>query len=196
TPVAGAAIRLNDGSRDTGISYTQPDGTFTYRDVPSAVFFSITAEATQSGIYRTGVAYGQTPSAGGPIDGVSVIMRRRGSVEGKIVYIGYKRFDPNNPASNVVDDTPNDLSDHAPVPLAKLWLRELDYPRRVFGTEADPMTADVAGRFALSSVFVGPLHAKAWDSANQELRGDWNGTLDEEGQPLTAYIGIGSGGTG
>ncbi|HEV8658657.1 MAG TPA: Ig-like domain-containing protein, partial [Thermoanaerobaculia bacterium] len=196
TPIAGAAIRLNDGSRDTGISYSQPDGTFTYRDVPPSTFFSISAETTQSGIYRTGIAYGTTPSAGGPIDGLAVIMRRRGSVEGKVVYLGYKRFDPNNPANNVVDDTPNDLSDNAPVSLAKLWLRELDFPRRSFGSDADPLTADVAGRFALSSVFVGALHAKAWDSGNQELQGDWTGTLDEEGQPLTAYIGIGSGGTG
>ncbi|HEY3056996.1 MAG TPA: carboxypeptidase-like regulatory domain-containing protein, partial [Thermoanaerobaculia bacterium] len=196
TPIAGAVIRLNDGSRDTGISYTAPDGTFTYRDVPPGIFFNISAETTQSGIYRAGVAYGKTADVGGPVDNVAVILRRRGSIEGKVVYIGYKRFDANNPANNLVDDTPNDLSDNAPVPLAKLWLRELDFPKRSLGTDADPLTADVAGRFALSSVFVGALHAKAWDSANQELQGDWTGTLEEEGQPLTAYIGIGSGGTG
>ncbi|MGZ8832383.1 MAG: Ig-like domain-containing protein, partial [Thermoanaerobaculia bacterium] len=196
TPISGAAVRLNDGVRDTGVAYTQPDGTFVYTDVPPSAFFSVTAESTQSGIYRTGVAYGRTPALGGVVDGVSVILGRRGSVEGRVVYIGYKTFDPNNPANNIPDDTPNDLSDNAPVPLAKFWLKELAFPNRSFGSDHDPLSADLAGRFALSNVFIGSLHAKAWDSGNQELIGDWNGTLDEEGQPLTAYVGIGSGGTG
>jgi hypothetical protein len=196
TPIAGAAIRLDDGSRDTGISFTQPDGTFSYRDVPPGVHFSVSAETTQSGVYRAGVAYGKTPAAGGPLDNVAVIMRRRGSVEGKVVYLDYKRFDPDTPSNNIPDDTPNDLSDNAPVPLAKLWLRELDFPNRSFGSDAAPQDADIGGRFAFSSVFVGPLRARAWDSNNQELQGVWTGTLEEEGQPLTAYIGIGSGGTG
>ena len=47
-----------------------------------------------------------------------------------------------------------------------------------------------AGRFALSNIFVGSLHARAWDSGNQELIGDWNGTIDEEGQPVTAYVAV------
>ncbi|HSP14146.1 MAG TPA: Ig-like domain-containing protein [Thermoanaerobaculia bacterium] len=173
TPIAGAAVHLINGVVDAGVTNSQPDGTFSYRDVPANTPFTIRAEATQSGIYRAGIAYGTTPALGGPADGISVIMRRRGNVEGTVV-------DANNTA----------------VPLAKFWLRELDFPARGFGSDADPITADIAGRFAINNVFVGALRAKAWDPSNQDLRGDWSGTLDEEGQTITIRIQIGSAGTG
>ncbi|MGZ7042316.1 MAG: MSCRAMM family protein, partial [Thermoanaerobaculia bacterium] len=197
TPIAAASVRLNDGSRDTGVQVSQPDGSFAFFDVPSGITFTIVADATQSGIYRTGVAYGRTSETGGLVSNVNVIMRRRGSVEGRVVYAGYKRFDPDNPANNIPDDTPDDLSDNAPVPLAKVWLRELDFPNRSFGSDAEPLTADVAGRFAFSNVFVGSLRARAWDPGNQELLGDWSGALHDEGEVLSSiYIGVGGGGTG
>jgi Bacterial Ig-like domain/F5/8 type C domain len=197
TPIANAAVRLTDGRRDAGIVHTQPDGTFVFHDVPAAVNFNVRADVTQSGIYRTGIAFGRTPDIGGPAPEMSIILRRRGSVEGKVVYADYKVYDAENPANRVADDTPNDYSDNAPVPLAKLWLRELDFPERSFGSGADPLTADVGGRFAVSNVFTGSLRASAWSAENPDLRGNWTGLLNDEGQTLTGvYIAIGGGGTG
>ncbi|MFZ2490065.1 MAG: Ig-like domain-containing protein, partial [Thermoanaerobaculia bacterium] len=199
TPIPSAEVRLEDGRADAGVVYTQPDGSFAFHDVPAGVAFSVTAAVTQEGIYRTGIATGRTPSAGGPAQDVAVILRRRGSVEGRVVHAAYKTFDPENPANNVPDDTPNDLSDNAPVPLARFWLRELEFPSRAFGSDSQPLTADIGGRFALSNVFVGSLRARAWDGGNQELRGDWTGTLTYEGETLTgpiAWIAIGAGGAG
>ncbi|HYR26956.1 MAG TPA: Ig-like domain-containing protein, partial [Thermoanaerobaculia bacterium] len=179
------------------IIYMQPDGSFVFHDVPAAVGFHVTAEVTQSGIYRVGIAHGRTPNLGGPAPDVPIILRRRGSVEGKVVYAEYKVYDPENPANNVADPTPGDYSDNAPVPLARLWLRELDYPERSFGTAAEPMVADVGGRFAVNNVFVGSLRATAWATENQEMRGNWTGVLSEEGEVLTpVYIAVGTGGTG
>ncbi|HVS33076.1 MAG TPA: carboxypeptidase-like regulatory domain-containing protein, partial [Thermoanaerobaculia bacterium] len=181
TPIAGASVVLHDGARDAGVLISQPDGSFTFHDVPSSIRFSVNADAVQSGILRKGTASGSTPALGGTVT-VNVVMRRRGNVEGRVVY---------------ADDTPDDLSDNEPVPLAKLWLRELDFPGRAFGTPAEPLTADITGRFAISNVFVGPLRAAAWDPGNQELRGDWTGRLSEEGEVLgDVFIVIGGDGTG
>lgn len=197
TPIAGAAVRLFDGRREAGTVYSQPDGTFVFHDVPAATDFHVIAEVTQSGIYRIGVAFGRTPDLGGPAPDVSLLLRRRGSVEGRVVYAEYKVYDPDNPANHVADDTPDDFSDNAPVPLARLWLRELDFPERSFGTAADPLIADVGGRFAVGNVFVGSLRAMAWSAENQELRGNWTGILREEGEIVTpVYIAVGAGGTG
>src|SRR5258708_7652735 len=123
-------------------------------------------------------------------------MRTQGTIDGRIVYAGYKKYDPQNPANNVIDDTPNDLSDNAPVPLANFVLRELDFPYRSFGTTLDPLTADVAGRFTINNVFTGPLRVSATDPGNQEIRGTYTGTITQEGGHLTAYIGIGATGFG
>ena len=197
TPISGAAVRLDDGHADRGIVYSQPDGAFVFHDVAANAGFSVTAEVTQSGIYRVGIAFGRTPELGGPAPETAVILRRRGSVEGRVVYAQYKVYDPVNAANRVPDDTPGDYSDNAPVPLASLWLRELDFPGRGFGSSSNPLTADVGGRFVVNNVFVGSLRAMAWAADNQELTGNWSGSLDEEGQVLTpVYIPVGDGGTG
>ncbi|HEU4522980.1 MAG TPA: carboxypeptidase regulatory-like domain-containing protein, partial [Thermoanaerobaculia bacterium] len=175
TPIAGATVRIDDGRRDPGSLVTQPDGTFVFHDVPAATPFRITADVTQSGIYRTGVAYGSTPPNGGPVEAIAVLLRRRGSVEGRVVYEGTNQ----------------------PVPLAKFWLRELGFPNRTFGTDAAPLAADSSGRFVIPNVFVGPLRARAWDPGNQELEGTWSGELSQEGEILTSVtIVVGNGGTG
>ena len=196
TPVPGAAVRIEDGRQNQGIQTTLPDGSFEFRNVPAGVSFRVIAEVTQDGTYRTGVAAGNTPGTGGPVAGVSVVLRTQGSIEGRIVYAGFKVFDPQNPANNVVDPTPNDLSDNAPVPLANFSLRELDFPYRNFGTLNDPISADVLGRFNINNVFTGPLRITAVDPGNQENRGTWTGAINQEGERITALIGIGAEGFG
>src|SRR5262249_13594736 len=119
-----------DGRQDQGIHTTLPDGSFSFLNEPAGVAFQVIAEVTQDGVFRTGVAYGNTPPLGGPVSNVGVILKMQGSIDGRIVYAGFKKFDPQNPANNVIDDTPNDLSDNAPVPLANFQLKELDFPLR------------------------------------------------------------------
>ena len=198
TPVAGASVRIENGRFDPGPQLTGPDGKFEFRDQPANVAVTIIAQVTQSSVYRTGFATAYTPTNGGEVNNVTLVLRKRGFVDGRVVYRDYKRFDPDNVANNIPDDTPNDLSDNAPVPLAKFYLRELDFPRRSFGTSVDPMQADITGRFVLSNIFVGSLRATAWDSGNEELRGDWTGSIDEEGAEAApkAYIAVGGGGVG
>jgi hypothetical protein len=196
TPVPGAAVRIEDGRQNQGTHITLPDGGFEFLNVPAAVNFSVIAEITQDGTYRTGVASGRTPSLGGPVNGVSVILRTQGAIDGRIVYAGYKIFDPQNPANNVVDTTPGDYSDNAPVPLANFSLRELDFPYRSFGTAGDPLPADAAGRFTINNVFTGPLRVTAVDPLNQEIRGTWTGTITQEGERITAIVPIGATGFG
>ncbi|HEX6178160.1 MAG TPA: carboxypeptidase-like regulatory domain-containing protein, partial [Thermoanaerobaculia bacterium] len=196
TPVPGAAVRLEDGRQDQGIQTTRPDGSFEWRNVPASASFRITAEVEQNGIYRTGVASGNTPSLGGPVEGVAVILRTQGGVDGRVVYAGYEVFDPDNAANNKVDTTPGNLSDNAPVPLAHFTLRELSFPNRDFGSLSDPLTADAAGRFTINNVFTGPLRVTAIDPTNQEIRGVWTGSLSLEGDRVTAIVGIGAEGFG
>jgi len=196
TPVAGAIVHIEDGRQNQGTYATLPDGSFVFFNEPASTGFRVVAEITQDGVYRTGYGSGTTPALGGPVNNVSVILRTQGSVDGKIVYAGFKKFDPANPANNIVDDTPNDLSDNAPVPLAKFQLREFDFPSRTFGTTADPLAADAQGRFSINNLFTGPLRVTASDPNNQENRGSWTGTLSQEGERLTAYVGIGTTGFG
>ncbi|HXI13364.1 MAG TPA: carboxypeptidase regulatory-like domain-containing protein, partial [Thermoanaerobaculia bacterium] len=197
TPIPGATVRLSDGRQDQGTFTTLPDGTFTFRNVAAGSSFQIVADVTQSGIYRTGFAQGVTPGSGGPIDSVAVVLRQQGSVEGRVVYTGFKVFDPANSANNIADDTPADLSDNAPVPLAKFYLRELDFPRRSFGDSREPLTADIDGRFALSNLFAGSLRVTGWAAGNQELRGDWQGAIQQEGERITtAWVAVGMAGFG
>ncbi|HET7437265.1 MAG TPA: Ig-like domain-containing protein, partial [Thermoanaerobaculia bacterium] len=198
TPIAGASVRIFNGRSDPGPQITGPDGRFEFRDQPSATGVTVTAEVTQSDIYRTGYATATTPPNGGVVEGMSVVMRKRGFVDGRVVYKDYKVFDPNNALNNVPDNTPNDYSDNAPVPLARFYLRELDFPNRDFGKNTAPLITDNTGRFLINGVFVGALRATAWDSSNEELRGDWTGSITEEGAEATpkAYIAIGGGGVG
>jgi hypothetical protein len=198
TPVANASVRIDNGRFAAGWLPTGPDGRFEFRDQPSGYSIRIISQVTQGGVYRTGFTQVTTPSGGGLVENVSIMLRKRGFVEGKVVYKDYKKYDPDNPANNIPDDTPADLRDNAPVPLASFYLRELDFPQRDFGTPADPMTTDVGGHFFLPSVFVGSLRATAWDSENQELRGSWTGSITDENaaaSPLT-YIAVGNGGVG
>ncbi len=198
TPIAGATVTIYNGRSDPGPQLTGPDGKFEFRDQPSSVAVTVTAQVTQSGIYRTGFSVAYTPANGGTVDNMAVVLRKRGFVDGRVVYRDYKTYDPNNPANNVPDNTPNDLSDNAPVPLAKFYLRELDFPYRSFGQNIQPLAADVTGRFVINNVFVGALRATAWDPGNEELRGDWQGSIDEEGADAApkAYIAISGGGGG
>ena len=198
TPIAGATVRINNGRSDPGPQLSGPDGRFEFFDQPSAVTVTVTAEFTQNGVYRIGIASATTPNNGGVVDNMAVMLRKRGFVDGKVVYKNYKKFDPNNVANNIPDDTPNDYSDNAPVPLAKFHLRELDFPARNFGTAGSPLTADVGGRFLINNVFIGALRATAWDAGNEEVRGSWAGSIDEEGAEAApkAYIAVGDAGVG
>ncbi|HJQ40768.1 MAG TPA: Ig-like domain-containing protein, partial [Thermoanaerobaculia bacterium] len=198
TPIAGATVTIYNGRSDPGPKITGPDGRFEFQDQPSSTAVTVTAQVTQSGIYRAGFSVAYTPPNGGSVDNMAVVLRKRGFVDGRVVYRDYKTYDPNNPANNVPDNTPNDLSDNAPVPLAKFYLRELDFPYRSFGQNVAPLTADVTGRFVINNVFVGALRATAWDSGNEELRGDWQGSIDEEGADAApkAYIAVSGGGGG
>ncbi|HEX2832542.1 MAG TPA: Ig-like domain-containing protein [Thermoanaerobaculia bacterium] len=196
TPVPGASVRLRNDRVDYGIVTSKPDGTFIFKNVPPSIGFTITADLTRDGIYRTGAINGSTPALGGPVEGMGVIFRTRGSVEGTIVYAAYKVYDPQNPQNNVPDDTPNDYSDNAPVPLANFALREFEYPSRNFGTLENPITADIRGRFLINNVFTGALRLTASAAHNQEIRGTWTGTLENEGQELKIYVPIGADGYG
>ena len=98
---------------------------------------------------------------------MSICFQRAGQYPGNSLF-GVEIQDS---ANNVIDDTPNDLSNNAPVPLANFVLRELDFPYRSFGTTPDPLTADIAGRFTINNVFIGPLRVSANDPGNQEIRG-------------------------
>ncbi|MFL6245416.1 MAG: Ig-like domain-containing protein, partial [Thermoanaerobaculia bacterium] len=195
TPVPGATVRMEDEHQDQGLVVTGLDGKFEFRNVAPNVRFRVVAESTQAGIYRTAEQWGNIPSNGGLVN-TAITLLERGQIEGKVVYAAYKVYDPLNPANNVADNTPSDLSDNAPVPMARFWMRELDFPRRELGTPVQPLAADLAGRFAIDNVFVGRLRATAWSPDNPDLRGDWTATLVREGELLTPYIAIGGGGTG
>jgi len=198
TPIAGASVTIYNGRSDPGPQTTGPDGRFEFRDQPSSTYVTVTAQVTQSGIYRTGYAVALTPPNGGVVENMGVYLRKRGFVDGRVVYRDYKKYDPANAANNIPDDTPNDMSDNAPVPLAKFYLRELDFPYRSFGRSVEPLTADITGRFLINNVFMGAVRATGWDSGNEELRGDWQGSIDDEGAEAApkAYIAISGGGGG
>ena len=124
-------------------------------------------------------------------------MRTQGSVDGRIVYAGYKGFDPQNPANNIVDDTPNDLTDNAPVPLAKfssararLPVPQLRHDRRsAHRRHHRPLRHQQRLQPArCASSATGP--------DNQEIRGSYTGTLSQEGRADHRYVGIGANGFG
>jgi len=158
TPVAGALVKLTNGKLVYGSQLTQPDGSFRFPAVAAALPFRIIAESTQDGIYRTGYADGRTPNGGGPVENLAVVMREQSSVEGQIV-----------------DANGN------PVPLAYYWARELSFPSRSFGTQSEPLQADINGRFALQNIFAGPIRIQARSPLVQELRGDYQGEIRFEG---------------
>ncbi|HEX8410707.1 MAG TPA: carboxypeptidase regulatory-like domain-containing protein, partial [Thermoanaerobaculia bacterium] len=176
TPIAGATVRIRTGTAVYAPAQTKQDGSFLFAAIPAATSFDVTAELQQDGIFRTGIVSSRTPEGGGPVSDLIVVMREQTTIEGR-----------------VVDDGTGEV-----VPLAKYWLRELAWPYRAIGTPQDPLSADVNGRFIVSNVFTGAFRVTAVDPGNQELRGDYQGTLAEEGDvsQRDVRVRIGGGGTG
>src|SRR5262249_29701999 len=85
TPVAGAQVNLVDGAPDMGWVPAALDGSFAFPNVSPPSGFTVKAELTQNGIFRTGFVNGGTPQNGGPVDGVSVVLMKQGAVEGTVV---------------------------------------------------------------------------------------------------------------
>ncbi|MCU1349489.1 MAG: hypothetical protein JWO56_2519, partial [Acidobacteria bacterium] len=173
TPVAGAAVHMTDNSQDLGIAVTGFDGSFDYKNIVPSSHFSVTADYTINGIYRTAIATGSTPENGGVVDNVRVILQEQGSVEGTVV-------DSNN----------------NPVPFAKIWLRELSYPYRELGTAADPRLTDGTGHFRFNNIFAVGVRVSAEDLTNPDSRGDWGGAVTKENDVQTALITLSSTGLG
>jgi hypothetical protein len=196
TPMPGVPVRISDGAQNQGPQPAALDGSFKFGNIAAGNGFTVTAETTVNGIYRVGRADGTAPGNGGPLNNVAVTMKQQGTVEGWVVYSGYKVFNPGDPSKNVVDDTPNDPSDNAKVPLAQFYLRELSYPYRSFGKETAPLTADINGHFLISNVFAGPVRLTGWSQQNQDLRGDGGTTVLQEGSTAPVYAAIGTAGFG
>ena len=175
TPVHGATVRLVTGNFADATQVTGEDGAFRFPAVAADLPFRVIAEVSSDGVYRTGQIEGRTPPTGGPVSGLRVTMREQSSVEGRIVDAG-----------------------GVPVPLARYWLAELAWPYRQIGTKLTPQQADAAGRFVVSNVFAGAFRITAVDPDNQELRGDYQGKIAEEGDASqrNVEIVIGAGGTG
>jgi len=173
TPVAGAAVHMTDNNQDLGIAVTGFDGSFDYKNIVPSSRFSVTADYTINGIYRTAITTGATPENGGVVDNVRLILQEQGSVEGTVV-------DSNN----------------NPVPFAKIWLRELSYPSRELGTAADPRFTDGAGHFRFNNIFAVGVRVSAEDPVNPESRGDWGGAVTKENDVQTAAITLSSTGLG
>jgi hypothetical protein len=175
TPVSSATVRIITGQLEYSAKITGPDGSFNFPAIPANTSFSVVAELSQDGIYRTGIAYGKTPAGGGPVSDMRVVLREQSSIEGRVVD-----------------------SEGRAVPLAQYWLRELAWPHREIGNIRDPLQADLNGRFIISNVFTGPFRITAVSIDNQELRGDYQGELIEEGDVSQRAIElrIGEGGVG
>ncbi|MFL6246089.1 MAG: Ig-like domain-containing protein [Thermoanaerobaculia bacterium] len=175
TPAVGAVVRFEGGAVKYPAQITKVDGSFRFPGIPANTSFRIIAEFSSDGIYRTGYADARTPTGGGPVSGLLVIMREQSSVEGTVV----------------------DLDDQ-PVPLAHYWLRELAWPYREIGTAQEPLTADNSGKFVISNVFTGPFRVTARSPEVQETRGDYQGELAFEGvtSQLDVKVKIGGLGTG
>lgn len=173
TPISGATVRLTGGPADYGVKITNPDGSFRFPAVAANTSFRLVADYTQDGVYRTGYVDGATPQGGGPVSNLVIVLREQASIEGQVL----------------------DLSDQ-PVALARYWARELAWPYRTFGTPQEPLVADINGRFLLTNVFTGPFRITAVDPENQEIRGDYQGTLDGEGDISQRAIRVRVGGGG
>lgn len=174
TPVSGATVRIAAGNATYSPVLTRPDGTFTFFAIPAATSFEITAEVNQDGVYRTGIVGGRTPEGGGPVSNLLITMRQQSTVEGKIV----------------------DNTSGAIVPLARYWLRELAWPYRSIGTARDPLFADINGRFVVGNVFTGAFRITAVHPGNQEVRGDYQATLNAEGDATQRNVEVRIGGIG
>ncbi|MFP5245141.1 MAG: collagen binding domain-containing protein, partial [Thermoanaerobaculia bacterium] len=158
TPINGALVKLTNANVIYGTEATKPDGSFRFAAVQANLGFRLIAEYTQDGIYRKGYADGQTPSGGGPVSNLTIVMREQSTIEGQVI------------------DVNGD-----PVPLARYWARELAWPYTTYGTQHDPLHADINGRFILTNVFTGPFRITAVSPTVQEERGDYQGELRFEG---------------
>ncbi|HEU4887385.1 MAG TPA: Ig-like domain-containing protein, partial [Thermoanaerobaculia bacterium] len=167
TPAAGATVRFLTGNYTYSTVQAGPDGSFRFPAIGRGVGFRVQAEMFQDGIYRTGFADGSTPSGGGPVNNVIVVMREQSTVEGRVVDAA-----------------------GAAVPLAYYWLRELAWPYRSFGTQQDPLTADKDGKFVVSNVFTGAFRISAVSPDVQEFRGHYAGTIGFEGDATERDIEV------
>jgi Bacterial Ig-like domain/Carboxypeptidase regulatory-like domain len=173
TPLAGAVVRFSGGPVSYAPQVTAPDGSFRFAAIGANVAFRLTAESNADGVYRTGHVDARTPQGGGPVADLVIVMREQSTIEGTVV----------------------DLA-NAPVPLAKYWARELAWPYRSFGSSTDPLHSDLGGRFVITNVFTGPFRITAVAPNVQEIRGDYQGTLVEEGDSSQRAIRIAIGGAG
>ncbi|MEO8378096.1 MAG: Ig-like domain-containing protein, partial [Acidobacteriota bacterium] len=174
TPVAGASVRITTGTAVYAPALTRQDGSFEFAAIPANVDFNLVAEFQQDGIFRTGIVSGRTPPGGGPVANLAIVMRQQSSIEGRVLL----------------------ESDGNPVPLAHYWLRELAWPYRMIGTPLDPLQADINGRFIIGNVFTGPFRITAVASDNQEIRGDYQGELLDEGDVSQRDVQVRIGGAG
>ncbi|HUR79641.1 MAG TPA: Ig-like domain-containing protein, partial [Thermoanaerobaculia bacterium] len=176
TPVAGATVRITTGTLVYAPAITKQDGSFLFAAIPANTDFSIVAELQQDGVFRTALITGRTPEGGGPVPNLIGVMREQSTIEGQVV----------------------DGVGDAVVPLARYWLRELAWPYRSIGTAQEPLQADINGRFVVSNVFTGPFRVTAVAPDNQERRGDYQGTLMEEGDAgqRAIKVRIGTAGAG
>ncbi len=173
TPVSGATVRIFTRNATYAPAITNPDGTFRFAGIAAATDFTLIADLDRDGIYRTGIAGGRTPQGGGPVANLVIQLRQQSTVEGQVL-------DTNN----------------AIVPLARFWLRELAWPYRSIGTPQEPLQADINGRFVVSNVFTGEFRITAVHPTNQEIRGDYQGYLAEEGDASQRNVQLRIGGAG
>ncbi|HWW61736.1 MAG TPA: hypothetical protein VN181_10250, partial [Thermoanaerobaculia bacterium] len=173
SPIAGATVRFNGNLANLGTVTTGADGTFRFNAVGANQNFTLVAEGTDNGVYRTGTVNASTPPGGGPVSGLVIVMRQQANVDGIVV-----------DSSNV------------PVPQARYWARELVWPYRQFGSSRDPLIAGNDGRFFLNNVFTGGVRITAVSPVHQEDRGDAQVDLGFEGDNRTNIrLTIGSAGT-
>jgi hypothetical protein len=174
TPVAGASVRLVNSVAQYAPVTTGSDGGFKFAGVPANTAFTLVADVTQDGIYRTGFVEARTPLGGGPVGPLALILRQQARIEGNVV-------DANGTA----------------IPLALYWVRELSWPYRSFGSAQDPLSADKNGHFVLTNLFAGGFRVSAKSPVNQDLRGDAQGEIKfESDDQKNVTVTIGGAGTG
>jgi hypothetical protein len=174
TPIAGAFVHLEGGATDLGNFPTAADGPFHIAGVAASASVRVIAEYSIDGVFPTGSIDTRTPTHGGPVNNLVVILQEQASVEGTIV-----------DAAGV------------PVPLANYWTRELSWPYQTHGSFQVPLSADRNGHFVVSNVFQGGIHISAQSPQFQEQRGEYQGTILGEANNITGVrIVVGAGGTG
>src|SRR5207253_514481 len=157
TPVSGAIVRFFGSVANPLPVTTAADGSFKFFGIAANQGFRIQAEVTQDGVYRIGYVDARTPNGGGPVSNLGILMREQSTIEGTV-----------KDASGVA------------VPLAKYWVRELWWPYRTFGTQQEPLIADKNGHFIVGNLFTGPFRITAVSPDVQEVRGDYQGTINFE----------------